>query len=51
MRQFNIGDSKIEYDENNATEFNISKEALSKAFYVSEADRGGGKRKSRKSRK
>jgi len=51
MRQFKIGNSKIDYAENNATEFNISKEDLSKSFYVFEADRTGGKRKSRRNKK
>ena len=45
MRQFKFDDVKIENDVINTTEISVPKEALSKGFFVSEADRTGGKRK------
>jgi hypothetical protein len=45
MRQATIGDIKIDYDVNNAVEIPLSKEHISKYFYVFEADRTGGKKK------
>ena len=51
MRQIKINGMEINYDENNLTEFPVSKENLSKTFYVSLADKTGGKRKSQKNKK
>jgi len=38
MTGYNFGGFEINHDTNNTTEFNVSKEHLSKYFYVSEAD-------------
>ena len=50
MRQIKVNGMEINYDENNLTEFPVSKENLSKTFYVSQSDKTGGK-KSRKGKK
>ena len=51
MRHLKTGDFNVGYDTDNAIEFNINKEQLSKTFFVSEADRTGGKRKRKSKRR
>ena len=51
MRQMKIGEyTSVDYAIDNIAEFTINKEQLSKSFFVSEADRTGGKRRSSKKR-
>jgi hypothetical protein len=51
MMQYNMGEFvSVNYDANNTTEFAMPKEMVSKFYYVSEAERSGGKRKSRRNK-